>query len=315
MILSLLTVSASYILLYLGTRSLMKGCFRVAPDFGKPAVFSDLLKYSLILSSPAFFVGLSSALNGSGAIIVGSVIGSNMFNLCFILGISAFIIPLRTNQKMNKLLILFLIASSVIFMILFNDRSIDWEEGVILLSILLAFTFISLFMVQAAEIHNYTNIQEDEKQSIQRNWYFYLFQFLSGLIALLAGSWLLIARSSEIAGKFGIGETLFGLTIASAGISIPILAGSLKSASKKNVELVIGLVVWSCIMNILGVTGVAALVKPLSAMAISNFDLFATIGIALLQLQFLHHRYKLRRDEAVFIVFLYIIFIYYLLPK
>jgi cation:H+ antiporter len=315
MILSLLTVSTSYILLYLGTRFLMKGCFRVAPDFNEAPTFRDLLKYSLILSSPAFLVGLSSAFYRSGAIIVGSVIGSNMFNLCFILGISAFIIPLRTIQKTNKLLILFLIASSLIFILLFNDRSISQKEGVILLTILLAYTFINLFLIQARESPNLSNKRQDEKQTIQRNWYYYLFQIISGLIALLAGSWLLIAKSSEIAGKFGIGDTLYGLTIASAGISIPILAGSLKSALKKNVELVIGLVVWSCIINILGVTALTALVKPLNAMAISNFDLFATMGIVILQLQFLHHKYKLRKDEAIFIVFLYIIFIYYLLPK
>jgi cation:H+ antiporter len=113
----------------------------------------------------------------------------------------------------------------------------------------------------------------------------------------------------------GVGETIIGLTIISTGTSLPELASSIVATIKKEYDIAIGNVIGSNIFNILGIIGVSSLIKPLSAIAISNFDLYAMLGATLLLLPFFRASYTLKRDEGIFMIGIYLVYLYYLWPK
>jgi len=130
-----------------------------------------------------------------------------------------------------------------------------------------------------------------------------------------AGSESLLKGAVRIAHLLGVGVTIISLTIVAAVASLPLLATSLVATKKKEYDIAIGIVIGSNIFNILGIIGVASVINPLSAMAISNVDLFVMLGVTLLLLPFFKSSYTLKRDEGIFMIGIYLIYLYYLWPK
>jgi cation:H+ antiporter len=312
--LSLLIIATSFILLYLGSKFLLNGIYGVSHGNNLALSFRNLLKISFVLSTPAFSIGLCTTAYGSGNIIIGSILGSNLFNLCCILGVSAFIIPVRTKLRLNRYQILMLIASMIVFIIMFNDRVISKIEGGILILTFSIYAILNICLRRKDLIEASEELQ-NEVNLMKRNWFHNSLNIIAGITALISGSWLLAAKISGLSGNLGLGETTFGFIIVSIGISLPLMAFSINAAFNKNTDLVLGVVVFSSILNILGVVGVSALFKSLEAMAISNIDLYGSLCIILIQIQFLHNKYKLRRDEAIFLIIIFGMYIYYLLPR
>jgi len=266
-------------------------------------------------SSPTLFVSANAALSGHGNIVIGNIIGSNMFNICVVLGISAIFAPLKISLHLLKLIIPALIISTIGFMFLFADRLISRVEGGVLLGGILLYTLLIIIFARREK----DNEKIGEDHNIARNeewkWYRSTGIIVLGIVLLVAGSELLLKGAITIASSLGVGDTIIGLTIIAAGTSVPLLASSVVAVNKKEYDVALGNVVGANIFNILGIIGLSGVISPLSAISFSNIDLYIMLGVTLFLIPFLRKSYILKRDEGIFMIILYLMYMFYLWPR
>ncbi len=315
MILPIFYILFSLVLLYFGTSWLVKGSSSLALKAGVSPLVAGLTVVAFGSSSPGLFVSVSSALAGHGNIAIGNVLGSNVFNICFILGISALVSPLKIKMQILKTGIPVLIISALGFMFLFADRLISRTEGFVLLGGIVLYTFLNIYLARREKSNEVPGEFRESKVSYKTKWYWSGIMILAGIGLLIAGSEFLTQGATAIARMMGVGDTIIGITIIAAGTSVPLLATSVISAIRKEYDLAVGIVLSSSIFNLLGVVGVSAIVKPLSAIAVSNIDLYVMLGVTLFLLPFFKKKYVLKRDEGIFMIILYLMYLYYLWPK
>jgi cation:H+ antiporter len=315
MLISVLFIIASLVLLYFGAEWLVKGSSSLAIKAGVSPLVAGLTVVAFGTSSPELVVSVNSTLAGQGNIAIGNVVGSNLFNICIILGISALVAPLKIKMQLLKIDIPVLIITTVGFMLLFADRHISRIEGLILVSGLTLYTVLNIIMARREKNKDVLDEFQESVASGSTKWYISAGMIVAGIALLVAGSELLVKGAVDIARSLGVGETIIGLTIIAAGTSLPELASSVVATMKKEYDIAIGNIVGSNIFNILGIVGVSSIVKPLSAIAISNIDLFVMLGVTLLLLPFFRTHYTLKRDEGIFMLAVYFIYMYYLWPK
>ncbi len=315
MLISVIYILASLVLLYFGANWLVKGSSSLAIKAGISPLVAGLTIVAFGTSSPELVVGVNTAIAGQGNIAIGNVVGSNLFNICVILGISALLDPLKIKMQLLKIDIPVLIISTIGFMLLFSDRHISRFEGIILISGLALYTFLNIYLARREKNPEVLDEFQESVAGGNNKWYISLGMVLAGIGILVAGSEFLIKGAVDIARSLGVGETIIGITIIAAGTSLPELASSVVATMKKEYDIAIGNIVGSNIFNILGIVGLSAIIKPLSAIAISNIDLYVMIGVTLLLLPFFRTHYTLKRDEGIFMIVVYLVYIYFLWPK
>ncbi len=315
MFLSIIYVLVSLVLLYFGALGLVKGSSSLALKAGVSPLVAGLTVVAFGTSSPELVVGINSALSGHGNIAIGNVIGSNLFNICLILGVSALISPLKIKMQLLKIDIPVLIVSTIGFMLLFADRHINRLEGGILVVGIVLYTVLNIILARREKSAEVKAAFEQSIADQKMKWYWSASLVLLGIAILIAGSELLVKGAVDIARSLGVGETIISITIIAAGTSLPELASSIVATMKKEYDIAIGNIIGSSIFNILAIVGIASVIKPLSAMAISNIDLYVMIGATLLLLPFFRTNYTLKRDEGIFMIAIYLIYLYYLWPK
>jgi cation:H+ antiporter len=315
MLISVFYILISLLLLYFGANWLVKGSSSLALKAGVSPLVAGLTVVAFGTSSPELVVSVNAAISGHGNMAIGNVIGSNLFNICIILGISALVAPLKIKMQLLKIDIPVLIVTTIIFMLLFADRHISRFEGVVLVSGIVLYTIMNIILARREKnIEVLAEFQESVTDP-KLKWYWSAGLILIGLGLLIAGSELLVKGAVVIARSLGVGETIISLTIIAAGTSMPELASSIVATIKKEYDIAIGNIIGSNIFNILGIIGISSLIKPLSAIAISNIDLYAMLGVTLLLLPFFRTQYTLKRDEGIFMIALYGMYMYYLWPK
>ncbi len=315
MFLSIIYILVSLVLLYFGALWLVKGSSSLALKVGISPLVAGLTVVAFGTSSPELLVSINSTLSGHGNIAIGNVIGSNLFNICIVLGISALISPLKIKMQLLKIDIPILIISSIGFMLLFADRQISRWEGGILVSGIILYTVLNIILARREKSAEVNIVFEKSIADQKMKWYWSVGLVLLGIGILVAGSELLVKGGVDIARSLGVGETIIGLTIIAAGTSLPELASSIVATMKKEYDIAIGNIIGSSIFNILAIVGISSVIKPLSAIAISNIDLYVMIGATLLLLPFFRTNYTLKRDEGIFMIGIYLIYMYYLWPK
>jgi cation:H+ antiporter len=315
MLISVLYILISLLLLYFGANWLVKGSSSLALKAGVSPLVAGLTVVAFGTSSPELVVSVNAAISGHGNMAIGNVVGSNLFNICIILGISALVAPLKIKMQLLKIDIPVLIVTTIGFMLLFADRHISRFEGVVLVSGIVLYTIMNIILARREKnIEVLAEFQESVTDP-KLKWYWSAGLILIGLGLLIAGSELLVKGAVVIARSLGVGETIISLTIIAAGTSMPELASSIVATIKKEYDIAIGNIIGSNIFNILGIIGISSLVKPLSAIAISNIDLYAMLGVTLLLLPFFRTHYTLKRDEGFFMIALYGMYLFYLWPK
>lgn len=315
MLISVALVLISLVLLYFGAEWLVKGSSIIALQNGISPLVVGLTIVSFGTSSPELFVSLSAAMEGKGGIAVGNALGSNLFNICVILSVSALVSPLKIKMQVLKFDIPVVTGSTLLFIMLFMDRSINRWEGLLLSVILIGYILMNLFFAKKEKHKEILEEFNQEMPSTNKKWYVIAGMITAGLALLIGGSRLLVIGATDIARGLGVGETIIGITIIAAGTSMPELATSALAAFRKEYDIAVGNVIGSNIFNILGILGISALVKPISALAISNIDLIALVLATLVLYPFFRTRYTLKRDEAIFLIMMYGFYLYYLWPK
>lgn len=294
---------------------LVKGSSALALRFGISPLVAGLTVVAFGTSAPELVVSINASISNHGNMAIGNVLGSNIFNICIILGLSSIIAPLKVKMQLLKFDIPILTIFTLIFLYFFNDRQISFWEGILFLSLLITYTIINIIL---SKKEKNIEVLEEFNESVKgkdQKWYFSLSLVLAGITILIVGSELLIKGAVFVARYMGVGETIISITILAAGTSLPELASSLVATIKKEYDIAIGNVIGSNIFNIVGIIGISAIIKPLNAIAISNIDLYFMVGISLLLIPFLRTHYTLKRDEGIFMIFLYLAYLFYLWPK
>jgi cation:H+ antiporter len=317
MLIPILLLLLGFGILIKGADFLVNGASSAAKKYGISNLAIGLTVVAFGTSMPELIVSLLSALNGKNDASFGNVIGSNNFNLLFILGIAGLIYPLVVQRNTVKYEVpLSLLAAGVLFLLV-ND-SIWGGEGAGSLSridsiILLAFFAGFIFYIYRTMSHT-TDLEEGEPIKIY-SMPLAIGMVILGLAMLIGGGQLVVNNALEIARAYGLSEKLIGLTILAAGTSLPELATSCVAAYRKNTDIAIGNVVGSNIFNIFFILGITGVINPMPYNAAMNFDLYVLMGSTVLLMIFMFtlNTRKLDRWEAALLLGGYIVYTVYLI--
>ena len=287
----------------------MNGAASVAKKYNISNLTIGLTVVAFGTSTPELLVNIMSSVKGYNDAAFGNVIGSNILNLLFILGVSGLIYPLVVQRNTVSFEVPLSLISVVVLFILVNDTMI-WNGSENILSRidgLILLILFGLFMVYIARTMN-NGLDDDEGTPVKLYsvWVSVLFIVL-GLALLIGGGSLVVDNAVAIARHYGLSEKLIGLTILAAGTSLPELATSAVAAYRKNTDIAIGNVVGSCIFNIFLILGITGMIRPTPYNAILNFDMYvlgASIVLLMIFMFTLNQR-KLDRWEALIMLLSY----------
>lgn len=311
MITSVTLLILSLFALYIGAGWLVKGSSEIALKANISNLVIGLTIVAFGTSAPELVVSLNATLSGQGDIAIGNIVGSNIFNIALILGISAAIYPLQAKRQLTRLDIPILIAATIAITILFWDGKLGRVEGIFFLVGIIAYTLFSLYYSRKHEKKVEEQSGELEKQPDP--WYKDILYILGGLAILIFASNLLVDNAVSIAQELGVSEAVIGLTIVAAGTSMPELATSVVSALKKNPDIAIGNIVGSNLFNILAIAGTSSVVHPIVSNNINFIDLLVMLGLTLLLLPLAKSGQKISRAEGWLLILIYVGYLGWLL--
>jgi cation:H+ antiporter len=313
MLTHILFIAGSLVVLYFGANYLVKGAASLAERMGVSALIVGLTVVAFGTSTPELIVSTQAAVDGLGGISIGNVVGSNIANIGVILGLSALIYPLRAHMQLIRFDTPVMILAALLFLILFLDGRLGRIEGLVFLAAMIGYTVFNVIKSKKEKQKEVIKEFDESVPKITRHWILDVVFVLAGLGALMIGSEFLVKNAVGLARLLGLSEAVIGLTIVAIGTSMPELATSIVAAVKKQPDIAIGNVVGSNIFNILGILGITALIKPISAPDIGFADMLVMIGMSLLLLPFIKTGFTLRRWEGALMVLIYIGYMVYLL--
>ncbi|MFO7867710.1 MAG: calcium/sodium antiporter [Bacteroidales bacterium] len=307
MILPTLLIIIGFTSLIFGANWLINGSTSLAKKIGMSDLAVGLTVVALGTSAPELIVNILSSINGYSDIILGTVIGSNNFNLFVIIGISGIITPIavKSNTAWKEIPLSLFIA--VLFLLVANDFFISSHNTFIsrIDSLILCVAFV-LFLLYVFKQMKHDNSQQPKmlRTSTLKTWML----LIAGMTGLVIGGKLVVDNSIHIASELGLSEKIIGLTIIAAGTSLPELVTSVLAAIKKNSDIAIGNVIGSNIFNILLIVSVSSFINPIEFNSHFNTEILIFIaGTAFLLLAMLTgQRKKLDRWEAFILLSFFI---------
>lgn len=222
-------------------------------------------------SLPELAVSVTAALEGSNEIAVGNVVGSNIFNLLVVGGLSACIYPLFINPTIMKRDWPVSVAAAIMLLVMLFDLHISRVEAFVLLG-----CFVVMLMVQ---IRDGSQVEDDKKE--EKDSFIKLLCFLGiGIVGIIAGGQLAVNGATSLAKQLGLSETLIGLTVVAIGTSLPELVTSLVAAKKGENEIAMGNIIGSNLFNVFCILGVSSALNPITVEATAIVDVSVLIGIS-----------------------------------
>lgn len=307
MITSLTLLILSLVALYIGAGWLVQGSSALALKAKISPLVIGLTIVAFGTSAPELVVSLNAALKGEGEIAIGNILGSNIFNIGIILGISATIYPLQAKKQLLRIDIPVMLIATILLTIFFWNGELGRMEGGFFLAGIILYTIFSLYYSRK---HGEEPNLELEEQP--RHWAFDTLEIVGGLVVLIFASHLLVENATSIAREVGLSEAVIGLTIIAAGTSMPELATTIVAASKGKTDIAIGNIVGSNLFNILAIAGSCSLVQPIVAKNVNYIDLLVMLAISLLLLPLVKSGQKITRTEGLVLVIVYVIYVFWL---
>ncbi len=333
---NIITLLAGFYALLKGADYLVRGAGSLARRWGVSSLVIGLTIVAFGTSAPEFFVNVASSIKGTNGITIGNIIGSNLANTLLGIGIIAIIRPLIIQKNTAWKEIPFLILATFIFWVSVSDHILDPNSSP-LLSRSESVVFLSFFILFMTYIWEIAKLGGEKGEKIDR---FSLgrsfFLFVLGLIGLALGGELVVSSSVSMASRFGLSETLIGVTIVALGTSIPDIVTTIVAVLRKNTGLAVGNIIGSNIFNILWVLGVSVFIRPISVSADIQFDMMFLLASVMLFfiLQLTHFKeiyqkksflevfsptvkgkYIIDRSEGIIFVLVYITYIILVIVK
>jgi cation:H+ antiporter len=301
-------------LLVLGAEWLVKGASRLAAALGISPLVIGLTVVAYGTSAPEMAVSVKSAWAGQPDLALGNVVGSNIFNVLFILGASAIITPLVVSSQLIRLDVPIMIGVSLLTLLLAGDGSVGRLDGAILFALAVAYTAFQVRQSRkesAAVRQEYGREFGPGRAATATNLAF----IAAGLVLLVLGSRWLVNGAVAFAQALGVSELVIGLTIVAAGTSLPEVATSILAAFRGERDIAVGNVVGSNIFNLLAVLGLAGMVAPSglpAPAALLRFDLPVMVAVALACLPIFASGALIARWEGALFLFYYAAYTAYL---
>ena len=300
----MLQLLCALLLLVAGAELLVRAAVRLAAHLRVRPLVIGLSMVAFGSSAPQMAVSLQAALGQSSDIAVGSVIGSNIFNILVTLGLSALIIPLRVARQLVRLDIPLLIgASLLVFALAWNEQLSALDGGVLLAALAL---YLGLLWRQSRPTARPSRPASDAPRS---PWLSSALLMLAGLGLLVFAGHLLLNATVALASKLGLSERIIGLTVVAVSTSLPQLATSLIAALRGQRDIAVGNVIGGNLFNLLGVLGITALLAPVPLSVSPNaldFDLPVMLAVTLLCLPVFYSGYRITRAEGLLFLALYL---------
>jgi cation:H+ antiporter len=308
------------VLLVVGAELLVRGSSKLAAILGIPPLIIGLTIVAYGTSAPEMAVSVMSSFAGQADIAVGNVVGSNIFNVLFILGISALVAPLVVTRQLIRSDVPIMIGVSILMLFFGIDGKIGRVDGIILFTGAVIYT---LSLIYQASKHK-SDSEEDEFAREYGNsearspivWVKNLTFIVGGLGLLVLGSGWLVDSAITIARTLGVSELLIGLTIVAAGTSLPELATSVIATVRGERDIAVGNVLGSNIFNILAVLGLSAIVSPDGinfANSVLQFNAPVAIAVAFACLPIFYSGQKIDRWEGILFIAYYVAYTGYLI--
>lgn len=275
--LSFIMLVVGFALLVWGADKFVAGASALARRLGVSPLLVGLTIVAFGTSAPELAVSLTAALQGANEIAVGNVVGSNIFNLLVVAGLSAVVCPLVMDRTLlRRDWPLSLLAAVILCAMIAPDLMISRLEGAILLAVFA----LTLFLQIRAALKG-RNTLEAETDEVTMPPLMIGVNIVLGLACIIIGGQLAVNGATGIARMFGLSETLIGLTIVAIGTSLPELVTSLVAAKKGQNEIAMGNVIGSNIFNILLILGLSSVITPIPVRSTSIIDCLVLIGITI----------------------------------
>jgi cation:H+ antiporter len=311
-------IFAGLALLVAGAQLLVRGASRLALALGIPPLIVGLTVVAFGTSAPELAVAVQACLSDKTPIVLGNVIGSNIYNVLFILGVCASIAPLAVAPQLIRLDVPIMIGCAALLQFFAMDRVISRTEGFVLLGILVAYT--TFVIVQSrrekkAVKEDYAEQMDDSMKPDKRFWLHGVY-LLAGLALLGYGSDLLVSGAVAIAQKMNVSDVIIGMTVVTLGTTAPELSACLVASMRGERDIAVGNIVGSNIFNVLAVLGTGSVVAPHGIEVgerMLNFALPVMVAVMFACLPVFFSGRAIRRWEGVLFLFYFVIYMAYLI--
>lgn len=300
------------VLLALGAEVLVHGAVSLALRLRVSPLLIGVTIVAWGTSTPELLVSVNASMNGNYGLAVGNVVGSNIFNILFILGVAAIISPIAVSSRSIGRDGLFALAAAGLFAwIALRMNVMGFAEGVLFLAVLLAMVVFS-YGQESSRTEEEAVASEAPKHSVLLD----ILLIATGLGLLVIGADMLVHGSVSVARQFGISETVIGLSLVAAGTSLPELATSIVAALRGKADISVGNVTGSNIYNVLGILGVAALLGPVQIDSeIARIDMWVMIAATLALFPPLVLGGRIGRLYGLLLLSGYIAYVFFLFSK
>lgn len=316
MIIYIILLIIGFIVLIKGADIFVDGASSVAGNFRVSKMLIGLTIVAFGTSAPEFAVSVKSLISGSGDMVLGNVIGSNILNILLILGVSAMFHSLKVKDNTVKKELPITLLMTAIFVVLLSDKLFDKgfsntftrSDGIVILLFFLVFVYYLIKMAR----NKIDNSQDEKYMSMKKA---ILFTIL-GIVGIVIGSNLVVENASAIARTIGISESMVALTIIALGTSLPELVTSVTATRKGEYDIAIGNVVGSNIFNIGMVIGIPiALFGGIQQISINYIDLITMIVSAFLLFVFSYNDRKISKYEGSIFLIMFVVYYGYVIYR
>jgi cation:H+ antiporter len=301
-----------FVLLFGGGEWLVRGAVSVSRRFKISPLLIGMTVVAACTSAPELVVSFGAALEGRSDIAIGNIVGSNIFNILGVLGISALIAPISVKRGELNRDTSVLIASAIAIALVSQTGTVGRLIGVVFTVAMVAYVALSYraekrnSQLPSAELH----VHEAEEIEVSTSSWSGLGYLAGGLTALVIGSRLLIIGATDIALLLGVSEAVIGLTLVAIGTSLPELATSVIAAIRKHSDVAVGNVVGSNIFNVLGILGLTSMVKPIGvAEQIAHLDVWVMVAVSIALVPLLLLTCRIGRWTGAISIALYVAYV------
>lgn len=296
MTIDIITFLASSLLLWFGANWIVISAALIARKFNVSELVIGLTIVALGTSAPEFLVTVNAAMRGHNDISLSNVVGSNIFNLGFILGLMAMIKPLISNKTIvyRDGLLLFLTTAGILLVSMTGELGHLFGAGLMAL-------LITYLVYLGFKRENVGDEELDDLEGKEANWRHYLL-LVGGFVAISAGGHLMVSAATSIATALGVSSWVIGVTIVAAGTSLPELVTCLAASLKGKNEMLLGNLIGSDFFNFAGVLGLTCLIKPLAVSPEASSGLIVLVGMVGLVLILLRTGWRVSRLEGALLV-------------
>lgn len=308
-IITIILLLIGFVFLIKGADMFVDGASDLATKLKVPAMIIGLTIVAFGTSAPEAAVSITSALANSNAIAVSNILGSNIFNLLAVLGITSIMYKIDIKPVSLKQDFPILLGSSVLLLIfIVTGAQISRIEGILFLILIIAYVIYLIY--KAKKDSKNMPVGTTHLSSVKIGIYIIL-----GLILIIFGSDLVVDAAKDIALSIGMSETLVGLTIVSIGTSLPELMTSVTAAYNKNTEIAIGNAVGSCIFNILFILGITTAITPIATTNVMIIDTIIMLATVVITYILAYDKNDFNRKDGIILMTLFIIYMIYIIIR